>query len=587
MSEPFDLVPEECRHLAKAAEYAIEEGQFPQIADERQEMEGYATYSIEDDKLRYYPGTNAARVDGALYEQFKARGFIRAPRQGWWGQVWSPEREDLILELVDDITEEEATPEERAEMRRARYEVYAEHAAERAEQEHEYVDQIGQRFEGGQPILVGHRSERKALKDKERLERAMQRVVDEMKRTDYWQRRARRVMAHADYLGQPAVVHRRIKKLEADLRSHERDRKEVQTALTAWNIEPMTAQAASLAANWYGNSFCFPRKVPPYESKTSSWAALRDGICTPEQAQQLETDRLERSGRWIEHIEARLAYERTFLENAGGIAADDLQIEKGCYVQSRGHWYGPVERINKSGGKIVSVTVPNPVWKSRWIVKIETITAVADKPGIDESPTYTPPAPRPWEGVEQALDEVKATQVQVNYDDDYYPTPEAVIDQMLGLAKLQPYTQTILEPSAGDGRIVDAILKREPQHCVYVCEVNWTARKVLEAKGYLYPNEPIDSLLNGNDFMDYNPEAAFDRAIMNPPFSRGQWKEHVKRAYDLLKPGGRLVSVIPNSISALEEWLNGKDWDIYPLPAGTFKESGTGVNAAILVIDKS
>jgi hypothetical protein len=49
---------------------------------------------------------------------------------------------------------------------------------------------------------------------------------------------------------------------------------------------------------------------------------------------------------------------------------------------------------------------------------------------------------------------------------------------------------------------------------------------------------------------------------MNPPFSQGQSKFHIQHAWDLLKPGGELVGLVPwyevkakNSSKAFKSWL--------------------------------
>jgi len=39
-----------------------------------------------------------------------------------------------------------------------------------------------------------------------------------------------------------------------------------------------------------------------------------------------------------------------------------------------------------------------------------------------------------------------------------------------------------------------------------------------------------------------------DRDVLNPPFSDGRAELHLRTAYDVLKPGGRLVAVMPASM---------------------------------------
>jgi hypothetical protein len=77
-----------------------------------------------------------------------------------------------------------------------------------------------------------------------------------------------------------------------------------------------------------------------------------------------------------------------------------------------------------------------------------------------------------------------------------------------------------------------------------------------------------------------------DRIVMNPPFAGNAADiKHVEHALTKLKDGGRLVSVVANGPRQREKlMLLASDW--IDLPAGSFKEQGTGVNTAIVVIDK-
>jgi protein-L-isoaspartate O-methyltransferase len=86
------------------------------------------------------------------------------------------------------------------------------------------------------------------------------------------------------------------------------------------------------------------------------------------------------------------------------------------------------------------------------------------------------------------------------------------------------------------------------------------------------------------DFLEMNGElGTFDRIVMNPPFADAADIRHILHARAKLKPGGRLVAICangPRQRAALgpiaDAWID--------LPAGSFKESGTGVNAAIVVM---
>ena len=56
-----------------------------------------ATYSSDDNKLRLYSST---RLDRDLYARVRGAGFIYAPKQELFvAPMWTPEREDLLIEL--------------------------------------------------------------------------------------------------------------------------------------------------------------------------------------------------------------------------------------------------------------------------------------------------------------------------------------------------------------------------------------------------------------------------------------------------------------------------------------------------------
>ena len=87
------------------------------------------------------------------------------------------------------------------------------------------------------------------------------------------------------------------------------------------------------------------------------------------------------------------------------------------------------------------------------------------------------------------------------------------------------------------------------------------------------------------DFLSLNGELGqFDQIVMNPPFERAADIEHISHALTKLAPGGRLVAICANGPRQRErlgevctQWID--------LPPGTFKEQGTNVNTAIVVID--
>jgi len=164
----------------------------------------------------------------------------------------------------------------------------------------------------------------------------------------------------------------------------------------------------------------------------------------------------------------------------------------------------------------------------------------------------------------------------------YFPTPSPVVAQILERARLSEGLK-ILEPSAGSGHIADAVATAgAPVDC---CELNSRLRELLTLKGHN---------LVGSDFLETKFEPVYDRILMNPPFEKQVDIAHVRHAFEALKPGGILVSVMSPSwefrsdrkSAEFREWLELKHAEYEPLPDGSFKKSGTGVSTRLVVIEK-
>jgi protein-L-isoaspartate O-methyltransferase len=338
-----------------------------------------ATYSPDDNKLRLY---SAGRLDQETYARVKAAGFSYAPKQGLFvAPAWSPERVDLLIELCGEIGDEDTSLVERAEERAERFGDYSERRAQDASAAREGVQAIGQRFEFGQPILIGHHSERKARKDAERMESGMRRAVKMWDTATYWTRRAAGALASAKYKERSDVRARRIKGIEADKRKQEKNIAEAKRALALWSLPTLTREQALLVANMSYSSRRyplseFPRQLPAsqYEGEMGVWSAIEGGVISVEQAQAHCVDSyarsIERMTRWLDHYENRLAYERAMLEEQGGLAADRFTLEIGGQVLVGREWV-VVTRINKSGGRICSLTTARRYSR---VVGIEEVT---------------------------------------------------------------------------------------------------------------------------------------------------------------------------------------------------------------------
>ena len=455
-----------------------------------------ATYSPDDNKIRLYAST---RLDPETYARVKAAGFAWAPKQGLFvAPMWTPGREDLALELAGEIDDEDTSLVDRAEERADRFGDYADNRAADAEQARKAVAAIADNIPFGQPILIGHHSERHARKDQERITNGMRRAVKMWETSEYWQSRAKGALRAAKYKELPPVRARRIKGLEADQSKQTKEQSEADRFLKAWHKvgnlanDPDKMRAAALhVANFGHVSRCFPLadypRDPPasqYEGQMSLWSALDAHIITPEQACALAIPAHERTiarcSRWLAHLANRLAYERAMQTEAGGTVADKTGPEKGgacrCWASPHGGW-SYIQKINK-----VSVSVldnwGNGGANFRRIIELGKLTAVMTAAQVKEASDAgrlietkggigfhladtPPPAPRESRDTVAAepFDAMRATLkagITVAVVPQLFPTPAGVADEMAALAQIEQ-GQRILEPSAGTGNLLAAI----------------------------------------------------------------------------------------------------------------------------------
>jgi predicted RNA methylase len=167
----------------------------------------------------------------------------------------------------------------------------------------------------------------------------------------------------------------------------------------------------------------------------------------------------------------------------------------------------------------------------------------------------------------------------------FFPTPLAVGRLLVELADIKALK--VLEPSAGVGNIVEAIAESNPASIDAIENdpklYQQLIRKYDAPWFHPYPM----------NFFDWVPGPIYDRAVMNPPFGGLADIDHVLHAFSLLKPGGKLVSVMSSSVTFRREKkaiafraLVADAGQFKELPEGAFKESGTMVRTIVCVLDK-
>lgn len=126
-------------------------------------------------------------------------------------------------------------------------------------------------------------------------------------------------------------------------------------------------------------------------------------------------------------------------------------------------------------------------------------------------------------------------------NEEFYPTPRELIDEMISQIDFQEI-KTILEPEAGKGDIVDAIIENlkndyrnynKPQLDIDTIEIDNNLVHILKGKGYRVIH---------NDFLTFYTQKRYDLIIMNPPFSSGD--KHLLKALDLQQNGGSIVCIL-------------------------------------------
>lgn len=151
-----------------------------------------------------------------------------------------------------------------------------------------------------------------------------------------------------------------------------------------------------------------------------------------------------------------------------------------------------------------------------------------------------------------------------------YYTPPEIAANLASLA-ISHGSERVLEPSAGDGALVWAALARSkelmhsPTCTVFACDINGAAVKEIQSK------KNLNVTARNLDFLSLSASDAgfFDVVLSNPPFTRnhdispvrrkqlrerfqvpgapGIWVHFLLHSMRFIRPGGRLVSIVPQS----------------------------------------
>lgn len=320
-----------------------------------------ATYSPEDNKLRLYA---SERLDPETYARVKEAGFVWAPRQQLFvAPKWTPAREDLATELAGEIEPEEMTLAERAALKAERLEGLAHKRNREANAYASRADELSQAFYMGQPILVGHHSERKARKTQEKMQAASDKSAKLASTANYWLYRATGVEWFANMKNNPRVRANRIKTLLAELRDLQRGINEAHKAIELWEKFDTEEKIMWAVCNLNGDTLGIPwgtyskrEETDMLQLREECLARLRVRIDGPTRR------------RWIEHVLNRLGFERSMLGEVPRYEGEITPVILQAFAREHGADKPKATEIEPGSFELESpVPLPLHLANGRWL----------------------------------------------------------------------------------------------------------------------------------------------------------------------------------------------------------------------------
>jgi len=150
------------------------------------------------------------------------------------------------------------------------------------------------------------------------------------------------------------------------------------------------------------------------------------------------------------------------------------------------------------------------------------------------------------------LPEIKEIEfIAVDKSTECHITPLEIAERMVDYLNLDVF-HTVLEPSFGTGRLIEALLMQDHDNGL----ITGIERNI----GLLKRNKHDIEVIR-QDFMDFKGRE-FDRIIMNPPFSRGNAERHIRKAQEVLSEDGEIVAIVPVTFK--------RGYEVEVLEGGTF-----------------
>ena len=131
------------------------------------------------------------------------------------------------------------------------------------------------------------------------------------------------------------------------------------------------------------------------------------------------------------------------------------------------------------------------------------------------------------------------------FNKNFYPTPPDLIEKMLIGVDFNEIN-TILEPSAGKGNLVDGYIEKMKNRTYYKYGYGYNYKKDIDC---IEIDNELQATLKGqgyrvvhNDFLSFQTHKKYDLILMNPPFDNGDL--HLLKALKMQEDGGAIICLL-------------------------------------------
>lgn len=147
----------------------------------------------------------------------------------------------------------------------------------------------------------------------------------------------------------------------------------------------------------------------------------------------------------------------------------------------------------------------------------------------------------------------------------FFTYPETA-DFMISLLKDYKDVFKVLEPSAGNGALIKALIKRFP--------VNAVIDAVEKDNVWFNDLEDMCAKVFIQDFLEFHSSYKYDACVANPPFGNGvDLQAHFDNICELVKEGGQIILIVPEDFTPsishetipLENWSKNSDGTSTPI----------------------